>query len=105
MPDNDHLCNYCQSFFDSTLILGNLVLRTIEDGKIERWSENHSEADQKIQWDHRWPTFCEFVKSAALGCHLCALFLLQVSGRKRSMFQSYESRHPTRAFEDGHPRC
>ena len=101
MPANDHLCNYCQSFFDKILIPGNLGRWIKEDGKIERWSANHRETRHEMQWQAHWPTFCKFMKSAYHGCHLCALFLLQVSGKERSKFQAFESKNPTKALKMG----
>lgn len=50
----------------------------------------HDEPEHEIDWCKHWPTFADFVQAATHGCHLCALFLLQVSPKERSMLALYE---------------
>ena len=59
-------------------------------GGIERWRMTHDEPIHETDWYEHWPTFADFVQAATHGCHVCALFLLQVPPKERSMFALYE---------------
>ena len=98
MSANNHLCDHCRSFFDESLSPGNLILWFGSDGKIERWRESHSERRRESDWRDHWPTFLDFMKSASQGCHLCALFLLQVPPHKRLIFQALKSNYPLQSL-------
>ena len=93
MPQ-EHLCHYCQSYFDRSLKAGNIIAWSRADGTRERWAENNSlTAMQKVEWYPHWPTFSDFMKSAFDGCHICALFLSQISPLDREMIKTYETNY------------
>ena len=99
---NDHLCSHCRSFLDQVQQPGNRPGWTIPGGKIIRWKQVSDEPMQKVHWFPHWPSFCAFMSSARSGCcHLCALFMLQVSPKERQVFAAFEDESSTRALEIG----
>lgn len=95
MPSQGYLCHHCQSYFDRSLKAGNIAVWFRADGTSERWAERDSlTAMHKIEWYPHWPTFADFMKSAFDGCHICALFLSQISPNDRHLIKTYEPQFP-----------
>ena len=95
---NNHLCRCCRSFFELRIKPGNLT----------RWLITHPEPRHDTDWYEHWPTFADLVQAATHGCHLCALFLLQVSPNERSMFALHEKNAMQRnaiGLSDGRDRA
>ena len=100
---NDHLCSHCRSFFDQVQHPGDRPRWTTrEGGNVTRWSQVSDKPKQQIHWFPHWPSFRTFMSSVKSGCcHLCALFMLQVSPKERQLFLAFEDENSTRALEIG----
>lgn len=94
MPPQEYLCHHCRSYFDRSVKAGNIIYWRQADGTSERWAEKYSlTAMQEVEWYPHWPTFSNFMKSAFDGCHICALFLSQVSPNERDIIKTYEPKY------------
>lgn len=100
---NDHLCSHCRSFFDQVQHPGNRPgWTTREAGNVIRWNQVSDKPKQKVHWFPHWPSFRAFMSSARSGCcHLCALFMLQISPKERQVFAAFEDESSSRALEIG----
>ena len=102
MSLREHLCQYCRAYFDQSLTAGNTRQRQGVDGKRHLWTNTHGKTRLRpIEWSPHWPSMVEFMKSASDGCHLCSLFMLQVSPKERAIFKTCESRCPKKGLRIG----
>ena len=101
MSANQHLCRYCHAFFSEHLDVTHRRLWRNSEGKIERRQQPYDKNNHRITWRPHWPTFIEFMDSAMRGCHLCALFLLQVTPHEQHMFRSFEPTNTKRSCKIG----
>lgn len=83
----DHLCVHCKSCLDNIPRIGRGLGFIPKEGQmtISPVPEN----EQEVNMPH-WPTFNEFLNSASENCHLCALFLLQLSPSDRLQILNWE---------------
>ena len=102
MSLQEHLCRYCRTYFDRSLIAGNTSQWQGVDGKRQLWRNTHGETRLRpIEWSPHWSSMVEFMQSASDGCHLCSLFMLQVSPKERAIFKACESRCPKKVLRIG----
>ena len=83
---NEHLCNECNQIFEKASRIWRPPEIEREDGGA---SFMMAPQEDKEYFPHK-PSFSNFQDSASKGCHLCSLFLLQVSPDHRTRIVTHQ---------------